>query len=175
MAKFQETVVKMGHEGRLYLGPAGIVPLPGKTGVVELIHVKDVKYTYSFGQVDATMRKHRGTKASTKGALEISISFLVENVLIPGVGNAAGTRPEDVKKILDALFARHKPVSLLMLDQPLALGGTGPCGDFELFPSDKSETDDAVQEWSVAAHVSAEGGGAGWYPDDFGEDEESGG
>ena len=165
MAKIDRTYAMHGFEGDIYIAAAGTTPTPGAAGTIKLEHIREVTYTWGYGESDSQVRKHKGVKTYAKGSLDISINFTLVNMMIPPeTQGGAFTRPPDVERVLEALRNRHDPISILMLDKD---DGEGPCGDIEIFAGDKAEGDEDLQSWAITARPTVEGRGVGWYPDDF--------
>jgi len=144
----------MGFEGAFYVGPAG------STSIASMIlaeNVRNPKYSYKFDEVDATTRRHKGTKAYAKGMKDVGISFT-----LPNLKNDDGSRPADLALILESLHNRRKPLAICMLDED---GGEGIFGDFEILGGDKSEEDEAIQEFEVEAKPSVGGRAIAWTED----------
>jgi hypothetical protein len=144
----------MGFEGKFYVGPKGCKS-PTDPGVILADSVRNPKYSYKYGDVDATLRRHMGTKAYMKGMLDVGVSFT-----LPNLKNDDGTRPADTALILESMRERRQPLTIIMLDEE---GGEGIIGDFELFGGDKSEEDENLQEWEIEAKPSAAGRKVEWY------------
>ena len=144
----------MGFEGDMYVGPAGCTSHTDPKMVLAG-SVRNPKYEYGYSEVDGTLRKHRGSKAVSKGMLDVAISFSLPNLI-----HDDGTRPADTALILESLRSRRKPLTIIMLDKE---GGEGPIGDFEIMSGSKSEEDESAQEFEIEAKPSAAGRRVDWY------------
>jgi hypothetical protein len=144
----------IGFEGKMYIGPAG-KESPTDTGMILAENIKDPSFTYGFTDIEATLRRHQGTKAYAKGELDIEITFNM-----PDVKDPDQARAPDTAILLESLKNRKSPITIIMLDET---GGEGIIGDFELFSGDKSEENDDQQAFDVTAKPSAAGRGAWWY------------
>jgi len=143
----------MGFEGKFYVGPKGST---GPSGMILAENVRNPKYSYKFSEVDATTRRHAGTKAYAKGMLDVEITFT-----LPNLKNDDGSRPADLALIFSSLHDRRMPISICMLDEE---GGEGILGDFEILGGDKSEEDEDIQNIEVTAKPSVGGRKVEWYP-----------
>jgi hypothetical protein len=149
----------MGFEGKLYVGE------PGSIYISEMIlckNIKDVKITPAeFEEIDATLRRHGGNKAYLKGVKDIKISFTLANMITQTTTSEEGVitdesedHPEDVKKILEALYSRKKAVTFLAIPK---VNGKGLRGDFLVFGKEKTEGEDEAQVWECEAKPAAFG------------------
>lgn len=145
----------MGFEGEIYIGPPG-KSSPKDEGMILADIIRNPKYSLKYTDVDATLRRHKGTKAYIKGMLDLTINFTLPNLK----KLADKSRSPDVALLLTSLRERRSPLTIIMVDEE---GGEGPMGDFELFGGDKSEEDENLQEWQVEAKPSAAGRQVGWY------------
>ena len=139
----------MGFQGQFYVGPKGSTD---PSTMILADTVRNPKYTYQYGEVDATLRRHAGTKAYMKGLLDVSISFTLPIMQDESSPSHA--------LILASLQSRKMPIAICMLDSE---GGEGIIGDFELFGGDKSEEDENLQEFEVSAKPSAAGRKVEWF------------
>ena len=137
----------MGFEGAMYVAPRGATSTSGMTLAGS---VKNPKVTYSYDEVDASLRRHRGLKVVQKGMLDITINFTLPNIK---------PRSADAALIFASMMDRRQPISICMLDEE---GGEGFIGDFELLGGDKSEENENAQEWEITAKPSAVGNGVRW-------------
>jgi hypothetical protein len=144
----------MGFQGKFYVGPKGCTSHTA-VGMVLAENVRNPSYSYSFSDVDATTRRHMGTKAYAKGMLDVEITFT-----LPNLKNDDGTRPADLALIFASLQSRRMPLTIIMLDED---GGEGPIGDFEILGGEKSEEDEDIQNIEVTAKPSVGGRRVEWY------------
>jgi hypothetical protein len=153
---FQDQHLLKGFEGKLYIADIQYqCTIHTDTHVLLAEKIREPKYSYQYANIDATMRVHKGTKAYTKGVLDISIAFT-----LPIVKNDNGSYPTDTALMMECLLNRNKPITIFMLDEQ---NGKGIWGDFELYGGEKSEADDDLQAWDVTAYPSAVGRGVDKY------------
>jgi len=142
--------ITMGFEGAFYVGPRGGTS-PDAVAMILAECIRNPKLTYSYSEVDATLRRHQGVKAYQKGLLDVTITFTLVNLK---------PRTADLALMLNSMLGRRQPITIIMLDEA---GGEGIIGDFELFGGDKTEEDEDVQAWEITARPSAAGRKVQWY------------
>ncbi|MDR1478141.1 MAG: hypothetical protein LBJ00_04290 [Planctomycetaceae bacterium] len=145
----------MGFEGKMYIALGlGITDTKNMT---EFEHVKDPKIGIAFDDVEVTLRIHKGVKAYEKGLVDYPISFSCPNVKDVTILNniTSYSEPEDIGIIKTALFARHQPISIMMVDPD----GDGFVGDYYVFTGDKTEEAADAQQFECEAKPSGVGKG----------------
>ncbi len=130
----------MAFEGNMYIGAAGSGSI-STTGMTWAENISELKLPSpgSFGEVEHTLKKHKGQKAYQKGPRDWIISFNISKEYTTTTVDNVTTRSyaSDVQMILNALQSRQ-PIHILLEDFE---GGEGPVGDFLLFGSDYGDQD----------------------------------
>ena len=147
----------MGFEGNMYVGAAGS-GATSSSGMTLAENVSELKLPApgSYGEVEHTLKKHKGQKAYQKGMRDWIINFSVSKERVtttttssdnPPVTTTTTSYAPDVQMILDALHSRT-PIHLLLEDFE---GGEGPVGDFLLFGSEYSGSGEEAQIVPIVA------------------------
>ena len=140
----------MAFEGNMYVGAAGS-GATSPTGMTLAENVSELKLPApgSFGEVEHTLKKHKGQKAYLKGQRDWVLNFSVsKEYTVTTVDNVTTkSYAADVQMILNALQSRQ-PIHILLEDFE---GGEGPVGDFLLFGSEYEGSGEGAQIIQVTA------------------------
>lgn len=148
------SIPMLGFEGRVYVGAAGSGDSPA--ALTEAVNIRNVKYGWSFGEVDATLKKHRDKKAYLKGMADCVITFDLANV-----EDENGAKEADVALILEAARNRNAPIRVIMVDKE---SGEGPMGDFEVWAGEVSMNEEELQVFPCTLKPYAGANPVEWYP-----------
>lgn len=140
------TNAMMAFDGDIYFGAAGSDELD----VAQLTkgeNVQDLKLPApgSYGEVEHTLKKHRGQKAYLKGVIDWILSFSISKEYTEAEG--VKTYAPDVQLVLNAAKSRL-PLHIVLTDSD---GGEGPAGDFLIFASEYEGSGEAAQIVPVTA------------------------
>lgn len=140
------TTTMMAFEGRIAFGAAGSDELD-IDALTEGENVQEMKIPApgSYGEIEHTLKKHKGQKAYLKGLLDWILTFTMSKEYTEAAG--VRTYAADVQLVLDALRSRE-PIHIVMADYE---GGEGPAGDFLLFGSEYDGSGEAAQVISITA------------------------